>query len=169
MENPVLENMMTRASVRKFTNQPVEEEIIDAMLHAAMAAPSAVNKQPWHFVVVTHPSVQANINQYRSPLSIVVCLDTTKTMQMGKEWILCDGSLASENILLAAHALGLGGIWTAVFPVTDIMQRVSKAIALPDNMIPLNVIQIGYPEGEVKPTNKWNPDNVSYDTFGRKK
>jgi hypothetical protein len=59
-------------------------------------------------------------------------------------------------------------IWTAVFPVTDIMQRVSIAIALPDNMIPLNVIQIGYPDGEVKPTNKWNPDNVSYDTFGKK-
>lgn len=168
MENSVLENMMTRASVRKFKNQPVEAEKIDALLHAAMSAPSAVNKQPWHFVVVTSPSVQENINQYRSPLSIVVCMDMDKTVQMGKEWIICDGSLASENILLAAHALGLGGIWTAVFPVTDIMQRVSIAISLPDNMIPLNVIQIGYPDGEVLPKNKWNPANVSYDRYGSK-
>ena len=168
MGNSVLENMMTRASARKFKNQPVEKEKIDSLLHAAMAAPSAVNKQPWHFVVVTNPSVQENINQYRSPLSIVVCMDTSKAVQMSKEWIICDGSLASENILLAAHALGLGAIWTAVFPVTDIMQRVSIALSLPDNLIPLNVIQIGYSDGEVQPKNKWNPDNVSYDMFREK-
>ena len=97
MENSVLENMMTRASVRKFKNQPVEKEKIDALLHAAMSAPSAVNKQPWHFVVVTSSSVQENINQYRSPLSIVVCWDMEKTVQMGKEWIFRDGLLASEK------------------------------------------------------------------------
>jgi nitroreductase len=168
MDNPVIENMMTRTSVRKFKNQPVEKEKLDVLLHAAMAAPSAMNKQPWHFVVVTNPNILENINQYHSPLSIVVCMDTTKAVQMGKEWIICDGSLASENILLAAHALGLGGIWTAVFPVPDIMQRISIAVALPDNMIPLNVIQIGYTDGEVKPKDKWNPGNISNNKFGRK-
>lgn len=166
MTNPVIENMMTRASVRKFTNQPVEQEKVEALLRAGMAAPSAVNKQPWHFVVVTDQNVLKSINQYNSPLSIVVCVDMNKSVEMGREWIICDGSLASENILLAAHALGLGGIWTAVYPVPDIMQRVSIATGLPDNMVPLNVLQIGYPDGEAKAKDKWNPQNVSYDRFG---
>jgi nitroreductase len=160
--NAVIENIMTRASVRKFTTQPVEKEKVETILRAGMAAPTAVNKQPWHFVVVTTPEKLKSINQYNSPLSIVVCMDTTKMVEMGKEWIICDGSVASENILLAAHALGLGGIWTAVFPVDDIMKRVSSVLELPSHLIPLNVLQIGYADGDVKAKDKWNPENITW-------
>jgi len=168
MENSVIENMMTRTSVRKFKSTPVEKEKIEAILHAGMAAPSAVNKQPWHFMVVTDPNILDKIEQYRSPLAIVVCGDMNKLVSMGKEWWIIDASLASENMLLAAHSLGLGSIWTALYPLQDYMLNASAMLHLPDNIVPLNVLIFGYPDLNPQPKNKWNPDNVSYNTYGNK-
>jgi nitroreductase len=168
MENPVIENIMTRTSIRKFKDTPVEKDKIDAILHAGMAAPSAVNSQPWHFVVVTDPHILSKIAQYRSPLAIVVCGDMHKFVSMGKEWWIADTSLASENMLLAAHALGLGGIWTALYPLQEYMMNASVMLHLPDNLIPLNVLIFGYADQNPQPKNKWNPDNVSYNTYGNK-
>lgn len=162
MNTAAIENIMTRASVRSYTDQPVEEEKIETILRAAMAAPTAVNKQPWHFVVVTDKERLSAIEQYSSPLAIVVCGDMNKTMSgAAKEFWLTDTSLASENILLAAHALGLGAIWTAVYPNEERMRQVRVALQLPENLIPLNTIIIGYAAEKLQPKDKWKPENIT--------
>ena len=168
MENTVIENILTRTSVRKFKDTAVEKEKIETILRAGMAAPSAVNKQPWHFVVVTDREILDKIAQYRSPIAIVVCGDMNKLVPMGKEWWITDTSLASENMLLAAHALGLGSIWTALYPLQDYMKSASMLLNLPDNIAPLNVLIFGYSDQNTLPKDKWNPDNVSYNSYGNK-
>jgi len=162
MENKIIENMLTRVSVRRYTMQPVEDEKLETILRAGMAAPSAVNSQPWHFAVVTDRKKLDAIEQYPSPLAIVVCGDKTSMVPQGREWWLTDASLASENILLAAHALGLGGIWTALYPLKEYMDRASSVLGLPDDLIPLNVIILGYPAENPRPRDKWDPNKITY-------
>ena len=173
--NPVLETIMTRTSVRKYADRPVEKEKIEAMLRAGMAAPTAVNKQPWHFVVVND---RAKLNELAAanprakmlqtvPLAIVVCGDMNKAMQgKGQAYWIQDCSAATENILLAAHAQGLGAVWTGVYPMEDRIQPLSKTLKLPETVIPLCTIVIGYPAEQPKPKDKWKPENVSYNEFG---
>jgi len=155
---------MTRVSVRKFTDQPVEKEKIETILRAGMAAPSAVNSQPWHFAVVTDRKKLDAIEQYPSPLAIVVCGDMDHTVPQGREWWISDTSLASENILLAAHALGLGGIWTALYPLKEYMNRAARVLDLPDHLIPLNVIILGYAAENPEPKDKWDSGKITYIT-----
>ena len=124
-----------------------------------------MNKQAWHFVVVTDKTKLKAIQQYESPLAIVVCGDTMK----GKDLWIADASLASENILLTAHALGLGAVWTAVYPREETIQNVRKTLQLPDHPIPVNTIIIGYPTADPQVKDKWNPENISYNTYGGKK
>ncbi len=164
-KDAVLENILTRASVRSFTSKAVEPEKVETMLRSGMAAPTAMNKQAWHFVVVTDKTKLKAIQQYESPLAIVVCGDTMK----GKDLWIADASLASENILLTAHALGLGAVWTAVYPREETIQNVRKTLQLPDHLIPVNTIIIGYPAADPQVKNKWNPENISYNTYGGKK
>lgn len=163
-KDAVLENIMTRASVRSFTTQAVEPEKIETMLRSGMAAPTAMNKQAWHFVVVTDKDKRKAIQQYESPLAIVVCGDKNK----GKDFWIADAALASENILLTAHALGLGAVWTAVYPNEGNIRKVRDILQLPDYLIPLNTIIIGYPAAAPQVKDKWKPENISYNTFGGK-
>lgn len=177
-ENVTLETIMTRTSVRKYADKPVEKEKIDAMLRAGMAAPTAVNKQPWHFVVIND---KAKLNELAAanprakmlltaPLAIVVCGDMTKALQgKGQEYWIQDCSAATENILLAAHAQGLGTVWTGVYPMDDRIQPLSKTLKLPETVIPLCTIVIGYPAEQPKPKDKWKPENISYNEYGQKR
>jgi len=164
--NETIATIMARTSVHRYKAQPVEKEKVELLLRAAMAAPTAENRQPWHFVVVTDRTILSKIEQHPSPLAIVVCGDLNKSRGTGAEWWICDGSLASENIMLAAQSMGLSSVWTAVYPIESVMENVKSALRLPENLIPLNVIEIGYAEEKSQPRNKWNLDNVSYDTYG---
>lgn len=170
-DDPVMDNILTRTSIRSYTNQPVEDSKIEKLLRAAMAAPSAVNKQPWHFIVVTNKDVLKNLSETnphggmiaQAPLAIVVCGDMNKALEgNGREFWIQDCSAASENLLLAAHSLGLGAVWTAVYPDADRIAGVSKVLELPSTLIPLNTIVIGYPGEEPQPKDKWNEANVTY-------
>ena len=170
----VLENIMTRTSIRAFTDRPVEDEKIELMLRAGMSAPSAINKQPWAFVVVTSREqldrlceTSPNARMLASAqLAIVVCGDMTKAIEgaMQSFWIQ-DASAATENILLAAHALGLGAVWTGVYPNPDRAAAVSEVLELPSYVVPLNVIPIGYPADSPEPKDKWKPENIHYDRW----
>ncbi|MBM6991646.1 MAG: nitroreductase family protein [Prevotella sp.] len=172
--NVALQNIMTRASVRAYKAQPVEDAKITALLKAGMAAPTAADKRPWRFVAVTDKdqlTALSEVNPHaqlisKAPLVIVVCGDMRKTMDgEGRDnWIL-DTSAASENILLAAHALGLGAVWTGVYPVKDRVKGISEVLELPEEVVPLSAIAIGYPAQKVTPKNKWDEDNVSYDAY----
>lgn len=170
----VLNNILKRTSVRSYLDKSIEEDKIEKLLRAGMAAPTAVNKQPWHFVVVTDKSLLqklAKANPYaemvaRAPLAIVVCGDMTKALDgNAHEFWVQDCSAASENILLAATGLGLGAVWTGTYPSEERCAAVSEVLGLPETLIPLNTIVIGYPDGEVTPKDKWQESNISYNMY----
>jgi nitroreductase/flavin reductase (DIM6/NTAB) family NADH-FMN oxidoreductase RutF len=174
-EQAVLDNIATRVSVRSYLDKPVEDAKIEQLLRAGMAAPSAMNKQPWHFVVVTDKqqlAALAKANPYagmaaKAPLAIVVCGDMNKALSgNAREFWMQDCSAATENILLAANAMGLGAVWTGTYPSEERVKAVSKELQLPKKLIPLNTIVIGYPDGENTPKDKWKPANVSYNFYG---
>ena len=174
-DNGMLETIMTRTSIRQYTDQPVEKEKIEAMLRAGMAAPTAVNAQPWHFVVVSDKAKLGELAAANpragmlksAPLAIVVCGDMTKALEgKGRQFWIQDCSAATENILLAAHVQGLGAVWTALYPMEERMQPVSEALKLPDTLIPLCTVVIGYPAERLEPKDKWKPENISYNEFG---
>lgn len=171
-----IENIMTRTSIRQFKEQPVEQEKVDIMLKAAMAAPTAVNLQPWHFIVITDKKAIGLLSGNQptnAPLLIAVCGNTDKTtMENGNKlpdfWVQ-DVSAATENLLLAAHALGLGAVWTGVYPVMERTAEVANVLNCPPNIIPLAVVRIGYPDEAPEPKNKFKEENISYNKFGGKK
>ena len=174
VEEIALGNIMTRKSVRKYLDKPIEEDKIEKILCAGMAAPSAGNKQPWSIVVVNDKAALARLGEKLpyakmtsgADIALVVCGDLSKGFE-GKEseyWIQ-DCAAMSENILLAAHALGLGAVWTGVYPMQERMNIVSEELGLPENVIPLNVIPMGYPDGETPIKDKWNPSNVKYNKW----
>lgn len=172
-----IENIMTRTSVRQYKNQPVEQEKIDIMLKAAMAAPTAVNLQPWHFIVITDKQTIGLLSGQQptnAPLLIAVCGDTDKTttpdgkMKLPDFWVE-DVSAATENLLLAAHALGLGAVWTGVYPAMDRTAEVANVLNCPKNIVPMAVVRIGYPDESPEPKDKFKEENISYNKFGGKK
>ena len=170
-EATVLKNIATRASVRAFKRDAIPNDLIQKLLKAGMAAPTALNAQPWHFIVI-HDQGQLSSLSVASPytglladapLAIAVCGDITKKAP-GDEGIYWsqDACAATENILLAAHAMGLGATWTGSYPIEARYKLALKVLSLPDNLIPVSIIAIGYPAVTVAPKDKWNPNNVSY-------
>ncbi len=164
--------IMTRRSIRSFTEQPVSDEQVEIILRAAMAAPSAYNEQPWEFIVVNDKEKIINlskINKYGSfmknaPMGILTCVDNEKVKHQ-KGYGIIDVSIATQNILLAAHALGLGAIWTGVYPNERIQPLVAKEFALPENIIPLAFVPIGYPKVIPKQKNHYKAERIRYNTW----
>lgn len=167
--NDAYMNIIRRVSVRRYQDKSVTSEQVSAILHAAMSAPSGVNKQPWEFIVVDDPALLGQLAEAlpyakmtaSAPVAVVVCGNKERFLD-GVDDILWeqDLSAASENILLAAHAIGLGGVWTCIYPHEERMAPVRSILNLPDNMIPFNLIPIGYPMTDHAPMNKWHPDRV---------
>lgn len=169
-EQVAIENIMTRSSVRSYTTQKVESEKIEKMLRAGMAAPTAGNRQPWEFVVIddreildAFPAIIKGARMApKAQLAIVVAGIPAKS-PMPEFWIQ-DCSAATENILLAAHAMGLGAVWCGAFPDNDEgrVAQMQKLLNLSEDAIALNVIVIGYPDSEPKIKDKWDPAKVHY-------
>ncbi len=171
----VMSNILQRKSVRSFTNQPIEKSKLDTLLRAAMAAPTGKDMRPWKFVVVNDKQAMKSLATklpYAKMLAeaqaaIVVCGDMSVVDKDGKpstNWAF-DCSAATENLLLQAEAMGLGAVWTAAYPYDERVAAVKVALNLPDNIIPLNVIPIGYPKGNPQPKDKYNADNIHYNLW----
>ncbi len=170
-EAAVLDNITTRTSIRTYQNKKIDPEDITRLLKAGMAAPTAMNLQPWHFIVVTD---SAKLNQLGgintrskgAPLTIIVCGDITKERDgEGKDFWIQDCSAATENILLAAHAMGLGAVWTGGYPLKDRYQAMQKLFKLPETLIPLSAVVIGYGAETPAPKDKWKEENISYNSY----
>ncbi len=163
----VINNIMTRTSIRSFTDEPLTDSQIETLLRAGMAAPSAVNKQPWKFVMVKSKPLlkqiadsMPNTRLATAVCAIVVCGDMTKTLDgVARDFWIHDCSAATENILLAAHALELGAVWSGIFPNPDRVDKLRGLIGIPETQIPLCVIAIGHPAENPSPKDKWNPEN----------
>jgi nitroreductase len=169
MEDPRLESIFRRRSIRKYTDKPVSEQDIERLLKATMSAPSASNRQPWQFIVVTDRQkldALAEFHPYgkmlfEAPLCIVVCgeLETSAT-----SWEQ-DCSLASENLLLAVTALGLGAVYIGIHPRQEWIDFVRKAFKIPDNIVPLNLISIGHPAETKEPRTQYSKARVHNDRW----
>ncbi len=173
MENETLDTIYSRRSVRAFTGEAVLREDLIRILKAAMAAPSAVNIQPWAFVVVTDRRTLDELCERlpyakmldRAGAAIVVCGIPDKDDVFSKDYWIMDCSAASENILLACHALGLGAVWTAVHVDQERITNVRKILGIPEKIVPLNVIPIGVPKEQGKALNKFKEENIHWERW----
>lgn len=160
MSREFIETIFARRSIREYTNEKVSKKDIKTMLEAAMAAPSSSNLQPWHFIVVTNRQMLDNlakIHPYgkmlvKAPLCIAVCGDTRISLP---SWVQ-DCSAATENLLLAATALGLGAVWVGVYPEEERINPIKKVLRIPESIVPLNLISVGHPAEQKGPRTQYD-------------
>lgn len=163
------EVLLKRRSVRKFKDETVSEEMINELLHAAMSGPSACNKRPWEFYVVTNEDKLKELKsssmftKISAKLAIIVCgnLSNALPKQMAEYWIQ-DCSAATENILLRVSDLGLGAVWCGIYPQKRAEEKVKKILDIPENQIPLNIIFIGHPNEYPEARDQYDETKVHY-------
>ncbi len=167
----VLDNIASRKSVRSYTDQDVTPEQVETILRAAMAAPTGMNVQPWRFVVVRDQAVKDKLaggfNKMiaKAPVVIVVCGQTVqKNGRPNNNWT-ADCAAATENMLLAVEAIGLGAVWTACYPYEERMNPAIEVLGLPDDVKPYCIVPVGHPSGNDRPKDKWKPENIHYDRW----
>jgi nitroreductase len=164
MGKELIQTIFARRSVRRYTDEPVSEADIQTLLEAAMAAPSASNRKPWQFVVVTERQTLDGLAEahphgkmlFEAALCIAVCGDLSTFERF---WVQ-DCSAATENLLLAATALGLGAVWLGVYPREDRVAAVRQALGIPETVTPLNLISIGHPAEEKEPRTQYDETRV---------
>ncbi len=167
----VLTVIHRRKSVRKYLDKPVEREQLITLLKAGMAAPSAADRRPWAFVVVTDKALLDSLATV-SPTSkmvgnaaaaIVVCGDTRRALN-SNVWTQ-DCSAATQNILLAAEGIGLGAVWCGIYPEYFKYNHIRRIFGIPMEVIPMSLISIGWPTGEEKPKEKYDPSNIHWNEW----
>ena len=165
----VKEALQKRRSIRKFTQEAVPEALIEELLHAAMSGPSACNRQPWEFWVVTEPETLEKLRKasrftnYEAKLAIIVAgnLSRALPMQLSDYWIQ-DCSAATENILLQATELGLGAVWCGIHPQKRPVERVRELLGMTEKQIPLNIIFLGFPAESPESRDQYQEKNVHW-------
>lgn len=163
-----LEILFARRSVRVYSPGTVDEATVRALLEAAMAAPSAMTKDPWRFVIVREASTLKNLVSVlpggkmlaTAALAVVVCGDLEAAFERQLSFLLQDCSAATENLLLAAHALGLGGCWVGVHPNEAAVRRLKELLVLPSTFLPVAVVSLGLPGESLPPRSRFNSDYV---------
>ena len=159
--------ILKRRSIRKFTDKKIDDAAIDKLMKAAMAGPSACNKQPWEFYVIKDKETQAKVKKatplarMESSLIIVVAADQDRALsKWDNDFWIQDCSASVENILLTATEMEIGTCWCGVFPQEICVRNVKKALDLPENIIPMSLIHLGYTEEEFVPRTQYNPERV---------
>lgn len=167
-----MKEIFNRRSIRKYEEQPVTDEKIQRILRAAMYAPSAGNERPWHFIVIKDRKTLDEIPKHHphtemlkeAPMAIVPCCDTSNLKYDGAFWIQ-DMAAAIQNILLEAKHLGLGSCWCGVYSREILMEPVARILNIPEHIIPVAVIAIGYPGEEREVRERYNEDRVHYEKW----
>ena len=167
--NWVLQTLLNRKSVRNYTDKEVPQDVVEQLLRAGMAAPSSRDRRPWHFIVISDKDILENLGGQLKNASclkdankaIVVCGDD----QLSDNCWFLDCSAVTQNILIAAEAMGLGAVWTAVYPYEDRTEVINKAFGLAANIHPLSIIPLGYPSEEVKAKDKYDESRIHYDKW----
>jgi len=167
----VLDVIFTRRSIRKFTGEPINEDDLRAILKAGFQAPSAHDFQPRDFVVVRDKETIEKIAQFhkygkmlpKAGCAIIVCGDKEKQPERG--FLVEDCSASIQNILLAAHGLGLGAVWCGLYSVTDLIEPMSKVLGLPENIIPIGMVVLGAKDEEKEPIDRYDESKVHFDKW----
>ena len=166
-----IECILTRRSIRSYSAEPIPDEIIHQLLLAAMHAPSARNTQPWHFVVIRRRAALdqlAEMHPYGKMLqeagaAIAVCADDKHQPLAGYQALDC--AAATQNILLAAHALGLGSVWLGIYPREERIKALAAFLSLPADIHPISLVSIGYPAVEAQQVDRFDPSRIHNETW----
>lgn len=177
MENETTKTIFSRKSVRNYVETQISPETLEFLVKAGMAAPSAIDRRPWEFIIIND---KATIKKLHDALPYakmvgkaghaIVVAGNIEKQAGGKDstfWIM-DCSAAAENILLAAESLGLGAVWTAVYPDAGRMKSVVEILGLPSNIVPLAFIPVGKPDGSDKPKDKFDKAKIHWNHWSNK-
>ncbi|MFW6377686.1 MAG: nitroreductase family protein [bacterium] len=171
-----MESIFTRRSIRKYTDKDINDEKLKSLLKAGMAAPSARNEQPWHFIVIREREKLNKITSIHpysgmlkgAPLAILVCGDKRVLPDNAEEdfgYLIVDCSAATQNILLQAESEGLGAVWLGIYPRKERMDGLKELFSLPEHIVPVSLISVGYP-AEKKPVNdRYLEERIHYNSF----
>jgi nitroreductase len=168
-----IEAILKRRSIRKYTDEAVTDEQVEMLLRAAMAAPSAGNKQPWHFVVVRDQALREAFTEFQpysamlreASVGILICGDTELELELAVGYWVQDCSAATENLLIAANALGLGAVWLGITPRADWVTQTKALFGLPGNVVPLGMVSVGHPAEEKEPADRYQAERVHHDKW----
>jgi nitroreductase len=166
-----IEAILTRRSVRRYKTDPVPDEMIHTLLQAAMQAPSAVNQQLWQFVVVTDRRLLQAVTTFHTsakmlteaPLGILICGD--QSLEKRQNTWMQDCAAATENMLLAAHALGLGAVWLGIYHDPQRLEGARRLFHLPPEILPLSMVAAGFPAETPSVVDRFLPERVHYNTW----
>jgi nitroreductase len=171
--NPTLHFIFNRRSVRKYESREIPAAMLNDLFEAAMAAPSAVAKDPWHFLLIRKRETLDKIVKIlpngqmlrQAPAAVIVCGDINKTHANEISYMLQDLSAAVENLLLAASALGLGACWLGMHPRPDRIDNIRRLFSLPENIIPMCGISLGWPAEHPGPRTRFNPERIHVENW----
>jgi nitroreductase len=166
-----LDAILSRRSIRRYTPQPVPAGVMEELLRAAMSAPSAGNEQPWHFVVIQDRRMLDEFPRFHpyaemlkeASVAILVCGDLR--LETYRDHWVQDCSAATQNLLLAAHAKGLGAVWVGIHPTEDRVGRTRKLLGLPSHVVPLCLVPLGYPAERIPRAERYDPSRVHADRW----
>lgn len=175
-----LQTIFTRRSVRNFTDQPISDETLEIILKAGMSGPSCVNARDWSFLVTRDPAILARMadanGRPAAPLSgaalgILILGDLERAFKPAPDYWIIDGSIAAQNMILAAHSMGIGSVWLGTYPQMNRVKAQQELFSLPDTAIPHSIIAFGYPDSAVEPSSGektgscYEPDRVHVDRW----
>lgn len=166
-----LKAILNRRSIRSYKSKKISKEKINKILKAAMYAPSAMNYQPWHFIVLSERKdidQIFNINLHaemvkQAPLAIIICGDLK--VEINIDYLVQDCSAATQNALLEIHELGLGGVWISSYPNKDTIEGLRKYFGIPENIVPISIIALGYPAEEKENENRFNIEKIHVNSW----
>ncbi len=163
--NPTMQSIYERTSVREYTPEPVSGEILLELVRAGMAAPTAMNRQPWEFIIIQDREVLDILSEIKPPLGKApAAIVVLGNISISNSWML-DCSAATENILIAATSFGLGTVWTGAYGNANFEALLKETLNLPDGIMPLSVIAVGYAEGTPTPKDKFVEHKVHFDRY----
>ena len=166
-----IEAILTRRSIRKYVKKPIPEKQIEDLIKAAVYAPSAGNEQPWQFAIIEDKKMFEKIQLFHphaqmltfADKAILVCGDLQREKHKGY-WMI-DCSAATQNILLAAHAKGIGAVWLGIYPRQERIDGMKQLLTIPDYIVPFALISLGYPNEEKKCTDRFQYERIHYNTW----
>ncbi len=169
----IIEAIFTRRSIRQYRDDPIADATIENLLRAGMQAPSAHNTQPWHFIVITDRAILTKIPEFhpyskmltQANCAILVCGESADPMETG--YIIQDCSAATENILLAAHAEGLGAVWLGIYPQYKRIKEIRRLFDIPAGILPVSLSALGYPSEQLPRTDRYQANRVYRNRWGR--
>ncbi|MCU0369995.1 MAG: nitroreductase family protein [Bacteroidales bacterium] len=166
-----LKAILTRRSIRKYSEKNIPEEYYEVLLKAAMHAPSARNRQPWHFIIISDRQVLDQLSEVSpswkmladAASAIVICGDLN--LEDSESFIIQDCSAATQNILLAAHELGLGSVWLGVHPREDRLKPLIDILQIPRHILPVSMVSVGKPDEDREQPDRYNIDRIHQDKW----